>query len=117
MKLRSLFALVIVLLLTTISAQAQTQSARFQSAPCPFTNTGQFPVDCGWLVVPEDHAQPEGATIRLAAAIIRSLNPQKAPDPVIYLAGGPGGAFVQTAPAQVYAFGLASILAERDVIL
>ncbi len=116
MKRRSLYALIVFLLLLMV-LPAQAQTTHFETAPCPFQNSGQFPVDCGWLIVPEDHAQPDGTTIRLAVAIIRSLNPQKAPDPVFYLAGGPGGAFVQTAPLQVYSFGLAAILAERDVVL
>jgi pimeloyl-ACP methyl ester carboxylesterase len=90
---------------------------RFDPTACPFTNVGAYPVDCGWLTVPEDHANPNSKTIRLAVAILRSLNPRKAPDPVVYLAGGPGGAFVQTAPLQAYHFGLAALLAERDVIL
>jgi pimeloyl-ACP methyl ester carboxylesterase len=90
---------------------------RFETTDCPFTTFSGNQIECGWLIVPEDHATPDGATIQLAVAILRSKNPQKAPDPLVYLAGGPGGAFVATAPLLTLRFGLGTLLADRDVIL
>jgi pimeloyl-ACP methyl ester carboxylesterase len=45
---------------------------------------------CGYLVVPENRGNPASRTIKVAYAILQahSANPQ--PDPVVYLAGGPG---------------------------
>ncbi len=47
-------------------------------------------VECGYVVVLEDRAKPEGALVRLPTMIARTRNPDPAPDPVIYLAGGGG---------------------------
>ena len=47
-------------------------------------------VECGHVGVLEDRSQPEGALVRLPAMIARTRNPDPAPDPVIYLAGGGG---------------------------
>ncbi len=65
-------------------AQAQTDTTlpRFESTACAFSNITRFVIDCGWLYVAEDHAHPEGATIRLAIAIIRSESADKQPDPI-----------------------------------
>jgi pimeloyl-ACP methyl ester carboxylesterase len=46
---------------------------------------------CGFLVVPENRAKPNGRTIDLTVGIVPAASPHPAPDPVVYLAGGPGG--------------------------
>lgn len=46
---------------------------------------------CGFLVVPENRAEPDGRTIDLTVGIVPAASPHPAPDPVVYLAGGPGG--------------------------
>ncbi len=51
-------------------------------------------VECGYVTVPEDHAQPDGPQIKLAVATLRSFSDRPAPDPVIFLQGGPGGAAI-----------------------
>ena len=48
-------------------------------------------VECGYLVVPEDRADPDSDTIRLAVAIFHPPDGATHPDPIIYLSGGPGG--------------------------
>ncbi len=48
-------------------------------------------VDCGYLTVPADHADPRGPTIDLAVAILYAETDEPQPDPVVYLEGGPGG--------------------------
>jgi pimeloyl-ACP methyl ester carboxylesterase len=114
-----LAVLVCALFAAPRTAQAQdTQfTPTFEGAECPFGNITQYTIECGWLTVPEDHAAPNGKTIRLAVAVIRSTSANKAPDPVVYLAGGPGAAFVESAPRAVFMFGFPAILVERDVIL
>lgn len=66
---------------------------RFEPGMCPFVaeQTPGYAVDCGFVVVPAFHRAPTGPTIRLAVARFRSQSPTPAPDPVIYLSGGPGG--------------------------
>src|SRR5574341_394449 len=77
--------------LTPAVARADAHVPRFEPAPCPFDVPDYENIDCGYLVVPERHAEPDGPTIRLAVAILRSLSDSPEPDPVIYLEGGPGG--------------------------
>ena len=67
---------------------------RFVPAACP---TEPVPTSlpkkarCGFLVVPENRARPHGRTLRLTVGIVPAKSPHPAPDPVVYLAGGPGG--------------------------
>ena len=86
---------------------------RFIPADCMFGVTKG--IDCGYLYVPEDHSQPDGTQIKLAVAIIRSSNSNPAPDPVVYLYGGPGSLFMEATPALPLIF--SQILANRDLIV
>lgn len=70
-------------------------------------------VDCHWLAVPVDREKPAGATIRLAVAVLRSRAAQPAPDPVVYLAGGPGGFVVE----ELEGFADEPFLDTRDLVL
>jgi pimeloyl-ACP methyl ester carboxylesterase len=71
------------------------QVPRFEGAPCPFEVWGDAPVECGFVVVPADHKDPDGPTIRLATAIVKDQSRNHQLDPVILLAGGPGGDIVE----------------------
>ena len=67
--------------------------ASFESAPCPRKSPparALAKARCGYLVVPENRLKANGRTIRLAVAIIPSLSPRPAPDPIVFLSGGPG---------------------------
>ena len=78
--------------------QAMHQVPRFESAPCPFDLWGDKRIECGFVVVPKDHNDPDGPTIRLATAIVKDQGPGHRPDPVILLSGD--GAFTFT-PAEL----------------
>lgn len=82
------FRLILVLLLCCISA-LQAQEAVFEEADCPFGEYEDYTIDCGYLIVPENRADPASRELRLAVAILRAEN--SLPDPIIYLEGGPGG--------------------------
>ncbi len=66
----------------------------FQEAPCPVTIpdgwTEGKEITCGYVIVPERHAQPDGPTLRLTIAKIASISESPAPDPVVPLPTGPG---------------------------
>ncbi len=81
------------------TAQAQTPPAgTLRSAACPFDGLELGPLsltpeddgfECGYVTVPELHAEPDGPTIEIPVAIRRSDTPGAAP---LFLAqGGPGG--------------------------
>lgn len=97
---------------------AQTIMPRFEPAPCPFLDY-QIPaserIDCGYLVVPENQARPDSGMIRLAVAIIHAHTMQPAPDPIVFLSGGPGYGALDNVEYWVdYA---TPLLERRDIIL
>ena len=72
-------------------------------------------VDCGYVAVPEDRGTRDGTVIRLAVVRLRGSVPSPHPDPVIYLAGGPGESTVQRMYGHIDDTRL--IWKERDLIL
>ncbi|MFJ3881163.1 alpha/beta fold hydrolase [Streptomyces sp. NPDC090077] len=72
---------------------ATAAGPRFVPGPCPRTPE---PIEalatarCGYLEVPENRSRPGGRTIRLAVAVIKPVSAEPAPDPVVFMAGGPG---------------------------
>lgn len=73
---------------------------------------------CGTLEVPENRAQsgarPDGRSIELAWAVIEARTADPEPDPVFFLAGGPGQSARDVAP--VIANALADVNRTRDLI-
>ncbi|MEU9037886.1 alpha/beta fold hydrolase [Streptomyces sp. NPDC048352] len=68
--------------------------ARFVPGPCPKTPepvAALAKARCGTLEVPENRARPGGRTIKLAVARIAAASAKPAADPVVFMAGGPGG--------------------------
>jgi pimeloyl-ACP methyl ester carboxylesterase len=75
--------------------------ATFEEGPCPVETESPLPdrVRCGTVTVPERHAEPEGASIELAVAVIEPEEAAgAAADPLLLLQGGPGGGFVDALP-------------------
>ncbi len=70
-------------------------------------------VECGYLTVPEDYDNPDGAMVEIAVTIIHSPGGATYPDPVIYLEGGPGGSATQSPEVWLEQF----FLEDRDLIL
>ncbi|HYC80762.1 MAG TPA: alpha/beta hydrolase [Solirubrobacterales bacterium] len=68
-------------------------AAQFVPGPCPQT-PAPIPelktASCGQLIVPEDRGEPGGKTIRLSVATIPAKAAIPKPDPIVWLAGGPG---------------------------
>lgn len=69
----------------------------FQESQCQFELPQNRAVRCGYLVVPENRLIENSPNIRLHVAIFSSINRPAAPDPIIYLAGGPGSNSLETA--------------------
>jgi pimeloyl-ACP methyl ester carboxylesterase len=97
---------------STLRAQSPLPP-RFEPAECPFLLLDPRGVECGYLSVPENRGDPNSHTIQLAVAIFRSTNLHPAPDPLIYLDGGPGGSPLAYAG---YFFDF-PVRAQRDVIV
>src|SRR5271170_6183753 len=108
------------LLLVSVASGQQSATERvpvaphFEPAACPSTPARALAnARCGYLVVPEDRSQLRGDTVRLIVAIIPAQSARPKPDPVVYLAGGPGGIALNEADLAV-AIGLNR---DRNLIL
>src|SRR5438477_9438224 len=81
-----------------LAAGVQPATPHFVPTACHFTLGAGIvagrDVRCGVVVVPEDRSAPHGRTIRLAVAIFKSPRSHPAPDPLVFLQGGPGGALI-----------------------
>ena len=91
----------------------------YQSAPCPVPNFPGVPAadlgpnySCGYLTVRENRSVPGGRTIRILVARVKAVAAKPKPDPIVFLAGGPGGAGTLSAPGVV----ANEMNADRDVI-
>ena len=86
---------------------------RFEPAPCPKLQGAEelAKASCFYLVVPENRSRPNGRTIRLMVAKYPARSAEKRPDPVVYLAGGPG----DIAPLEVNGFIAADFIRDRDI--
>ncbi|MDH3301840.1 MAG: alpha/beta hydrolase [Acidimicrobiia bacterium] len=67
----------------------------FDEGSCPPDFPGQLAPRCGTVDVPSDWSTGEG-TVTLAVAVFPSTAADPAPDPVVYLEGGPGGHALET---------------------
>lgn len=72
-------------------AKAATYTPRFEPAACRYEIVEGDHVECGYLIVPEDRSSPDGATIRVYVVNFKAKAANPAPDPVIFVPGGPGG--------------------------
>jgi len=79
--------------------------------PCTL---GNFPAQCGTLAVFEDRAAQSGRKIDLRVAVIKAQSANPSPDPIFWLAGGPGGAATESASYAMRVLGLAN--AQRDLV-
>jgi len=87
-----------LLLLSVVPVLARQATPSFEPTACPFDIPdgeveGQT-LDCGILHVAEDHNDPSSGEIKLAVAVLHSASESPEPDPIIYLAGGPGDSAV-----------------------
>ncbi len=94
----TLFALFVSFLAGPLLASASAH--RLAAVPglerCELSGLGE--AFCGGYEVYEDRDAGEGRTIRLNVVVLPARSDDVAPDPVFYLAGGPGGAATDAAP-------------------
>jgi pimeloyl-ACP methyl ester carboxylesterase len=86
-----LSTLAIATLLVGVSIGAAKPTFRIEESPCPpFPFEGLEKATCWRLTVPENRRQPNGRTISLSVAVIPSTSANPRPDPILWIAGGPG---------------------------
>src|SRR6188768_3555555 len=74
-----------------------------------------FEAECATLSVPENPDAPDGRKIALRIALLESTAARPEPDPVFFLAGGPGQSALEAYPSVAGAF--RRVLQNRHVIL
>jgi pimeloyl-ACP methyl ester carboxylesterase len=74
-------------------------------------------VRCGFVIVREDRSNLNSRTIKLAVAILKTPSAAPAPDPVIYLSGGPGESPLSDFAPFFPANNLSFLLGKRDLII
>ncbi len=102
---------------TPTPTKAATGGKGFEKTDCWFKEPTGRDVECGWLTVPEDHAQPDGKTIKLAVARFKSDASKPQPDPIVYLEGGPGGSPLKSSILSQFDVYYGPLLDKRDLIL
>jgi pimeloyl-ACP methyl ester carboxylesterase len=86
-----LSTLAIATLLVGVPIAVAKPTFRFEWTACPAVPfAGLEKARCGRLTVPENRRQPNGRTITLTVAIIPAVSPNPRPDPILWIAGGPG---------------------------
>jgi pimeloyl-ACP methyl ester carboxylesterase len=98
--------------LSAVSLSSNDCSFLIQGSDDPRQQLGD--IACGALDVPENWGQPHGRRIQISYLILKSTAAQPRPDPVIFLAGGPGSS--PLTKAVIWAKFFAGLRQERDVV-
>ncbi len=101
---------------TSVTSTPGGYQPRFESAACQFEQPPGYSPECGYLVVPQDRENPDGPEVRLHVAVFPAESDLRAPDPVVYLEGGPGGEALEVLNL-VFEDRFAPFLIRRDVIV
>ena len=97
-------------------ATAQGEAV-YERGPCPFDGAeGVEGLECGTLTVRERRGLRGGRTLRLAVAVLRSTGADPAPDPLVFLSGGPGGRSVEGTPGRTRSAFWSRLRERRDLI-
>lgn len=97
---------------------ASTPAFAIDLEPCELSSAGlpyRVKARCGRLEVPENPGVPDGKRIALRIALLPATGRDPAPDPIFFLAGGPGQAATEAFVAVSGAFERAN--RARDVVL
>ncbi len=100
----------------SVSSQQDYAIPEYETIDCPFPVPRGVDVECGSLTVPEDRSQPDGNKVKIKFAIFRSNASNPKPDPIVYLAGGPGEHALESA-SLVFETRFAPLTANRDLII
>ena len=112
------FWLVIATACSTGLENGSDPKPKIQFVPCQLSSPGltiSLKAECGKLTVFEDRTSQTGRQIDLNIAVIPAIRRNPAPDPIFFLAGGPGEAATQSYPIIYSAFQLSN--QKRDIVL
>ena len=101
--------LVLMVFLVSCTRQA-TVASPISLTPCKL---GARPALCGTLRMYENRSAKKGRKINIRVAVIKATSPNPAPDPIFYLAGGPGDSAIEDGQRQQFS---ASLSATHDLV-
>jgi pimeloyl-ACP methyl ester carboxylesterase len=110
---RNHFCILVMLLCLPLTLQA-CNAAQVEKIDLQSCFLGNFPAQCGTLSVFEDRAANSGHRIDIYVALIKARGQNPAPDPIFWLAGGPGSAATEDIPYAMQILGLLN--GQRDLI-
>jgi len=106
------FLLTTLFIWAVLAACKSAQVEKIDLQPC---FVGNISAQCGTLSVFENRETHSGRKIDIHVAVIKAWGPDPAPDPIFYLAGGPGGSAIQDAEYALLV--LKSATEKRDIVL
>jgi len=83
-----------IVVLAILLASPTSSTPRFERAACPVEVAPDERIECGALFVPENRDKIGSRAIRLPVMIFRSRSSSPAPDPLVFITGGPGNSSV-----------------------
>lgn len=105
---------IFVLIALFVSIARAQDLPTFEPVPCP--RSFASPAECGYVTVPENRSNPGARTVQLSVAIFRAESLSPAPDPVLFLDGGPGARTLDSFGGGLGSF-LTAVNQHRDVII
>src|SRR5262245_15404025 len=84
------------------AAPARGAAPRLTLSPCTLPGV-QGEARCGTWEVPENRSAPNGRKVSLRVAVLPATGGERAPDPIVPFAGGPGESAVESAGGIAYA--------------
>jgi pimeloyl-ACP methyl ester carboxylesterase len=112
MTRRAMPVLLVTSALASLGSMQRSAGAAIRLEPCSIEGTDE-PMLCGSYEVFEDREARSGRTITLNIAVLPAVSSSPRPDPIFYLAGGPGGA----ATARAASFRSSWMRTDRDVVM
>ena len=104
--------LVLLVVLAACTSSPTSSRPRLALHDCQVAGTV---ARCGTFAVPEDRSSGNGRNVLLRVAVVPAASGRPLPDPVFWLAGGPGGSAIDDAPLARQT--LAGITVDRDLVL
>ena len=101
----------LLLCLPTVGTALELEDCRISAGP----GYPGIKARCGDFQRPLDPADPDGEQLELRVAVVPALNLNPEPDPLVPLAGGPGGSSIQFYSAYAHAF--EPVRRQRDILL
>ncbi|RME44194.1 MAG: alpha/beta fold hydrolase, partial [Deltaproteobacteria bacterium] len=112
------FLFLTAILLIPLPLHAADGAGGIELSDCHLSMPGssrRIPARCGTLEVPENREAPDGRKIALRVAVLEALSRNPKPDPLFFLAGGPGQAASEAYIGVASAF--RRLQKRRDIVL